>query len=501
MENPMKKFSLALLLLLCASSVTAQNFRSGKVYNTNGGEISIVPRSQLTYRYTWYGPDIFQYPNGELGFLAHSNNPSVDRYGNSDAMSISTDACGAFKPAGIDSIYSARRSASGTWQTPAFGQCPKFKGMTRRCTYDPDAADDPNVPWAVDIDPVGSPSVVRIANPYSSTGYRYYVAFNNGNSDFFTGKLYWAVSDDGDNWTVHTSGAPAGYQWKPVIGPEYHDCEDSAGEIKSNQGVVEPFLAFDPNDTAGGINPNGTFYLYFTYTHYLGVSPEGNPIAYEDALAFRFGYNPAHPFGFGTNPQLYYRNVRQDSNGDGVLDPGQWIPHSGRLVWSYDTGPQINGEPKLEIAHSMLSWRESQPEHALGRGDLKQNPDTGNWYHISTWGNRAVIQSSMSLATDDWSSPTVVNLTTINNLYQPRCYGGPHPITGQPTYADVAYDPGLWYGTLGTRRGWWIWTPVHAAAPAVTNQTANPEGLASCFQGLAFVVAKLCENNEAGCDS
>ncbi len=39
----MKRLAVA-LLLLCAWSAPAQTFRSGRVYNTNGGEITVVPR-------------------------------------------------------------------------------------------------------------------------------------------------------------------------------------------------------------------------------------------------------------------------------------------------------------------------------------------------------------------------------------------------------------------------------------------------------------------------
>lgn len=453
----------AAFVVACAVSASAQNFRTGRVYNTNGGEISVVPRSQLTYLYTWYGPEIFQHPEGDLGLLAHSGNPSVERFGTSDPMGIASAACGSFAPAGIDTIYSARRdSQNGSWATPAFGQCPKFKGMGRRpgCTY------DPQVEGAYNIDPVGSPSVVRIPN---GAGWRYFLAFSNGNSDYITGKIYWAVSDDGLNWTIYNWNAPAYHEWTPILGPKYRDCEYPMSEIGKTTGVVEPFLAFDASDTAGGRNPYGTFYLYFTYSHYVSSTSH-----FEDALAYRFGYNPAHPFGFGANPEIFF--------------DGQWRAHSGQLVWDYDGQPAVGTDPVLRIDASISSWRNASP-HALGRGDLKQNTTTGVWYHISTWGNQTVIQSSSRLDMNNWSTPTVVNTASVNGIYSNLCR------TGSGTNEYVAYDPGIWYGTLGGRTGWWIWMPVHTAPPEISGQ---PPG---CFQGLALVVAKLCEGAEAGCDS
>jgi hypothetical protein len=47
----------------------------------------------------------------------------------------------------------------------------------------------------------------------------------------------------------------------------------------------------------------------------------------------------------------------------------------------------------------------------------------------------------------------------------------------------------LWYGTLGSRRGFWVWIPVHT--------TSNP----GCFSGLGIVPAKLCSAGEPNCDA
>jgi len=458
-----------LLFVFAVTAGLAQTFRTGKVYNTNGGELTVVPRPQFDWRYTWYSPEVLQYPNGDLGFYTHTGNPSVERTGNSDLLGTSSDACGAFSPAGMDDIYSARRNSAGAWTTPAFGQCPKIKGMARHCTYNPPG----------NIDATGSPSIVRIANSYSSTGYRYYMAFNNGNSDISVGKLYWAVSDDGENWNIYTGTPPPGYQWKPLIGPQYLDCNGGPSVNGVDEGISEGLLVFDPDDKAGGINPDGTFYIYFMYSHYR-IKPDDPVRQYYDILAFRFGYNPAHPYGFGANPQIYY--------------DGQWQAHSGQLVWDYNNQPPVvPGEPVMEIGHSMLSWRNSDP-HAIGRGDLKRNPDTGVWYHMSSWGGKTYMQWNTRLDQDNWTVPVQVTTSSVDALYTPQCSSWNSALQQYIT-VDIDYDTGLWYGTVGGWRGWWMWQPVHVAPPA------DPSGPPYCFQGLGMVITKLCMNNQAGCDS
>jgi hypothetical protein len=313
---------------------------------------------------------------------------------------------------------------------------------------------------------------VRIANPYSSTGYRYYMLFNNGNSDSTVGKVYWAVSDDGDNWTIYAGTPPAGYQWKPMIGPEYLDCNGGPKVTGHNQGISEALLVFDPSDTAGGRNPSGTFYIYFDYTHYTPTLGQ-----FEDVYAFRFGYNPAHPFGFGSNPEIF-------------LD-GAWVAHSGRLVWDYDGQPPVGTDPMLYIAHSMrASWRENNPS-SIGRGDLKQNPDTGVWYHLSTFGGKWYMQWNTRLDMDNWSTPVEINTASVNAYYPPQCR---LTLDGNSPIENIAYDPGLWYGTLGGWTGWWMFQPVHAVP---SNVQGSPP---TCFTGLGIVVTKLCMNEQTGCD-
>jgi hypothetical protein len=77
----------------------------------------------------------------------------------------------------IDNFYSASTSG-GTWITPSATSCPVLGGAYNRCGYSTTASG-----------PIGSPSVVKV-------GSTYYMAFNGGNSDFITGRIYWATSGD-----------------------------------------------------------------------------------------------------------------------------------------------------------------------------------------------------------------------------------------------------------------------------------------------------------------
>jgi hypothetical protein len=476
-------------MLMTAGSLFGQ-YRTGRVYNsdcrTNSSaacnELSVVPRPQLTPAFTWYDPEVYELPSGNLSFLAQSGNPSVNEtlyYNSTNAMGISKEIYGRYAPSGIDTIYRAERSSSGTWSTPAFGAGPTLKGQRRRCDYIPKVTSPPpgNSQFTPNnIDPVGGHSIVRLQT--SPGVYKYFMAFNGGNADYIVGKLYWAISDDGVNWTVYNWNPPAGYEWTPLVNPYYHDCNGGTQVTGFEEGVAEPFLAYVPNDLNGG--PNGTFYLYFSYTHYTPDPPyyTSNPPSgaktWYDFMAVRFGYNPSHPFGFGSNYQLFY---------DGV-----WRPHSGRLVFDYDRNSDESNKPLysandfyIGVFHSMTSIANSNPAGG-GSGDLKRNPDTGQWLKITTAGESSyVTQTNSSLATNNWSTPQLVNTSTLTTLYTNTCAANGQTKT-------LLYGPALWYGNLGARRGWWLWAPVHAT------------GYTGCFSGLGIVPMKLCDASEANCE-
>lgn len=461
--------SLMAVLLFTGTAAMAQ-WEIGYVYHANCkrnasqpcNELTVVPRTQFGTAYTWYGPDVYQTPAGNLSFIAQAGNPSVNDlrfYLPTNGGGISRPELGRYAPTGIDTFYRAERDVNGNWLTPAFGAAPALKGQARRCDYQPKVtAPPPQDPTFTpnNIDPVGGPSVVRIQT--SPTTYKYFMAFNGGNADYITGKLYWAISDDGVNWTPYNWNAPAGYQWTPIVDPYYHDCN---GGVQSptgmEEGVTEPMLAFDPADTSGG--PNGTFYLYFSYTHRdTSFNPPAQWLA--DVIAVRFGYNPGHAFGLGGNYQIFQGGV--------------WSPHSGRLVFSYDAGPTYSpSDVRVSVYNSMTSIGNTHPMSAGGPGDLKRNPDTGQWVRISASGDNLLVQTNSRLDLNNWPAPITVDKTALTNRYSLQC-------TVNNTTVSVMHSTGLWYGTLGTRRGWWLWVPV-------------PTTLSPCFTGLGMVVTELCE--------
>lgn len=466
-----------LAVVVLVSGAAAAQYRTGRVYNL-GRELSVVPRPQLTPAFTWYDPEIYQLPNGNLSFIAQSGNPSANEpayYTAVDPMGIAREAYGRYAPSGIDTFYRAERDAhTGAWSTPPLGAGPLLKGQRRRCTYEPRVRSAPEADPSFtpnEVDPVGGRSIVRIETSPGVS--RYFMAFNGGNQDYIVGKMYWAVSDDGVQWAVYDWVRPADYEFGPVIDPYYHDCNGGTKITGYDEGVGEPYLAFDPNDTSGG--PHGTFYLYFSYTHYTPHPPYAVRRWY-DFMAVRFGYSPGHPFGFGSNYQLYHR--------------GAWRPHSGHLVFEYDRNADGSRKPLydpakdfyVEVFQSMTSIANTNP-WAGGSGDLKRNPDTGEWLKITaSHGATYVTQTNTTLATNEWSAPRTVDTTTLTKEYSTFC-----DAAGRTE--NILYGPGLWYGTLGTRRGWWLWAPVHAS------------GWTHCFAGLAIVPMKLCTAAEPDCDS
>src|ERR1044071_6249978 len=277
MKNPLA--ILCVCLAFATSPAWAQSYKITGVYPANTtptatqGVLPLNPNTTDCQSQTWYGPEVFLYPPDDfgrenLGFIAQGGH-------NADT------SCGMLHP--VDSFYSAERdTASGVWTTPPTGACPTVRGEYVRCGSDPASGEN---------GPIGGPSIVRIKisdGPPKPT-YKYFMAYNGGNSDFVTdGKIYWAVSDDARTWMHYNWNPPNGENDTPIIYPYYHDCEGSAA---LPDGVQAVSLLFEPNDTVGGINPNGTFYIFFNYI---------NHGAFYGGLAYRFGYTPPQPLRFGS---------------------------------------------------------------------------------------------------------------------------------------------------------------------------------------------------------
>lgn len=358
---------IALCGLAFAWSAAGQTYRIGTSYNV------LVLGDGTACRRTWYDPEIFQLPSGDLKLLAQGGNPD--------------SVCSGGVSAYLDSLFDATRSsASGAWTLPTNTSCPVVPGGYTRCGY------SPTTPG-----PVASPSVVRV--PGDS---RYFMAFVGGNADYIKGKVYWAVSSDGVNWTVYNWNPPAGETWSPVLYSKY------AAECQPNS-IGQVQLAYE----------NGLFYLYMQYWH---------PTGELSSVAYRFDYNSGHPFGFGPSVREVYQN-------------GTWQHNSGHLVWSYDTGAAETGDQKLGVYTGMQQLE-------FGAGDVKYDPARGWWLHIYGWDHQIRSQHSSSLAAADWSAYQVVDTSVLTGA------SGRFPNTEN-------YYPGVWYGTLsGIGPRMWIWVPV-----------------------------------------
>jgi IPT/TIG domain/Divergent InlB B-repeat domain len=413
-----RKIVVTFLCLTAAATVSsAQSYKTGAV----GAVLKVTPSNTCSPLTTWYNPSLFTLPNGEKAFIAQAARP------------VGSQSCAYTKY--IDSFYSASTSG-GTWTTPSASSCPVLGGAYNRCGYlaPPDSG------------PIGNPSVVKV-------GSTYYMAFNGGNADFTTGRIYWATSSDGINWSVYDVNPPAGENWTPIVRPKYHDCEKN--------GPGETYLNFVASDTSAG--PQGTFYLYLS--HYdLRSNPEPKPSKkIFDNWAIRFAYDSSAPGGLGGNRQIWHQ--------------GQWKTFaSGTMVWSYDAPqPGVAGEPVL----GAYEGENFAGRFGFGAGDLKLDPISGQWLHVwsvqdSPGVFKTFSQTTASLASNLWSEKQEIDMGTVRSLVPP-------PPGGTPTLASTLhYEPGLHYGTSGNRTGWWIYTPV------------NYLGCESEYLGLGIVPAELC---------
>ena len=410
----------ALLLLLCLPALLeAQGYKTGAVQSV----LKVSPTASCANG-TWYYPTVFTYPNGDLAMAAQS--------GRTPGSTCPAQSM-------IDDIYSARRSVTtGTWTIPSSSACPTLKGGYSRCGYS----------YPMNPGAISSPSVVKV-------GSTYYMAFNGGNADYIVGRLYWATSTDGVTWSVYNVNPPTGEVWAPLMAPKYHECLDGRPAGQAN-GIAGPYLAYDASDTSMG--PNGTFYVYFSH---WGLRPDLSYGGFLDNWAIRFAYQPTSPFGIGTSKQIWHRITQND---------GTWKSfNSGLMVWDYDvnSGLQaIAGEPVL----TAFQGENMSGRFGFGDGDLQRDPLTGQWLHLYEIFGTVYVQSAPSLASNLWSSPVEMDMTTVRNLV---------PAGTSPSLA-LPYGPAMYYGAGGNRTGWWIYTPI------------NHLGCASAFWGLGIAPAEMC---------
>jgi hypothetical protein len=428
-------FLLAIAIASGAVQVSAETWVAGAavVPPSQGAALTMGHVSLMPCSVTWFSPGVFTYPNGDLAFLAQGRNlaPNIK-----------------------DSIFGARRnSATGQWQTPASADAPALTGLYMTGGSPQNCGYSQTTPG-----PVASPKVVFLPEAISGTpGGRYYMAFVGGNGDFIRGQVYWGTSTDAVNWTIWKwSPLPAGFSWRPLVGPLYGPAGYSPDPTCYPYGITQLMLTYDSDTSLGA---QGGFYLHLVYQHWV-KKPDGTfaPNSF-DMLSYRFSYTTSNAFGLGGNGQIY--------TCDPVTHACQWVAHSGQMVWDYDGQAPAPGDPILH-AHQSTSM-------AQGPGDIVKIPSTGRWLHIGSF-NQVFTQSASSLALQDWSVTTPINRAALDlSLNNPP--SGPYP-----GYLNDAFDPGLWYGLLGTRTGIWGFFPVRYMGTTCS---------AFSYRGLAVVVAPL----------
>jgi hypothetical protein len=438
----MMRIALAIISLVVTASPALAQFSIGTMYRPLP---MATPPGADTCSRTWYDPDIHLLPNGtDLGVLAQASAPTY-----------CTDIA-------VDTFQrGARNGLNGAWTLPAAvddyaNVCPTMQGRYTRCDFQD---------W-FHAGPIASPSIVRLPNEHSPTGVRYYMAFVGGNSDYIHGKIYWAVSDDGQTWDTYARNATEFIA--PIISARYTRSAESprsAPPCSHPSGIAQVQLGFE----------NDRFYVFFQYWH--PIQPEcteghNSPACvasgyqvYDRALSsvlYRFDYNPKHPFGFGGSVREIY------------LD-GEWQPHSGRLVWGYDdnaNGSQLRpdvGNPVLELYNGVQT-----AGFGFGQGDVKFGND--RWLHVYVFEDlmRAQTATSLDPTIATWSVPETIDVTRIRDAY---------PLSTN------APAPGIWYGALsGTPEKWWIW----AAVPTEDKLCAGATLPINPFGGLALLPAVLC---------
>lgn len=404
---------LMLFLMLFATGVGAQSFITGQTHTP------LPSRGASGCNATWYNPSVTTLPNGDLGFVAQAT-----RHPGSSCTEASWNL------PNIDDLYSARMNATtGAWTLPAPSSCPTLKGRYNRCGFDA----------GINPGPIGGPSVVKV-------GATYYMAFNGGNADFITGRVHWATSTDGVNWSVLGGSG----NWTPLVKPRHHDCNAT---LHHAVGVAEVNLVYESGGASsiGGMGATGFFYLYFTHYGY-----DTNQVL--DTWVVRIPRNTSQPGHLAaTGKQIWHRTTSTN---------GTWKTFdSGEMVFTYDVAaglPAVTGEPVL----GPYQGRPTSGHFRFGSGEIIR--DQGKWLHVYNFGSTTYSQTSTSLSNNTWTNPTLVNDTSLRSLVT----------TGDNSPRDI----GLHHATIDDRTGLWVFAPM-----GVNNCSSS-----NIYVGLEVVPAELC---------
>lgn len=383
----------------------------------------------------WSNPDVFVNGNGILTWSAQAN------------RAVSGSCTGE---TGIDRWFSATYNpVTNTWTPPAASACADLQGSYSRAPYSP-----------ANHGPLGDSDIIKV-------GSKYYMAFNGGNADFIVGQVYWATSSTGlpGSWNIYN--ATGSQPWIPLIRDRYHDGRDGIPEPLGTfpwripGGFTETYLAYDPAPSAAA--PSGYFYLYLG--HYGlrqeedadGLPPLDRALYEIDSWAVRIPYDPSNTYGLSSQKEIWHL--------------GGWSEFdSGQLVWDFDpAGNPVPLEPIVKFREGQNGVNRFFPG---GGGALRQDQVTGQWLHIYWFTAPTDAYSSQratSLADNYWTEPVPICRDTLQDLVPPGTTPDP----------DI-YEPGLHFGAMGNRTGWWIFSPV------------NFLGCASAYIGAGIVPAELC---------
>lgn len=413
-----KYFNPALFLCLSITlSLSAQTASVTQVYAPllTDFQNSFPPPNQPPI----YQPGLFGLPDGSLGMITQGN---------------CLGHCTIDGNAG-DALWRWRRSPQGSWSDSGGGITPSMNQQTTSLGEtipagaiqnftEPVSNFDGTKPCQFAFDPnnppkgaFGYPAIVRLDN-------KLFMAFAKGNGDWWTGEIWWAVStDDGATWNVYQNPIIYGYyhRWHHASNPP----NTPAPAPFCNEGVVGISLAAIAD--AGG---KMWFHVYAGYAHPDAERNTAVDPPYS-AIDFRFGYNPLHPFGFGTGTDLWYN--------------GAYRPNSGKFVWSYDPGPaqtRNDGglDDKLQPGTVLATWTQNGLFSTFGV--TTQTVNNQNFYLMMIDGWRSAggpLHVVTSCDGTNWSGVQDINTQAVTNAYPEK----------------MLVNNSMWYGTLSNIASLW----------------------------------------------
>ena len=253
----------------------------------------------------------------------------------------------------------------------------------------------------------GNPSIVKI-------GSKLFMAYEKGNGDWWTGEMWFAVSsDEGATWSVYPT---------PIFYPLYHRWHHASAPSGSSEFCNEGFVG--PSLTTVDVGGVTYFHLYAGYAH---PASEYGPGGYS-IVDYRWPYNPGHPYGFAGPVQLYYN--------------GAYQTHSGKLVWTYDSGAVYTpSDTKLDPTKVQSSWGSSF--NVWAAGSVATQVISGQTYKlmiVDGWRNAGdPLRIVTSCDGTNWSAPISVSTSLVSSYYPGK----------------IIVNNAIWHGTLGGVTSLW----------------------------------------------